>query len=342
MKESFGTIDDREIFLYTLTNPDGIAVKITNYGAIVTQIWLPDRSGKWGDIVLGYDSLEGYLDNNPYFGAIAGRYANRIARGEFTIDGQSYKLALNNGNNHLHGGLKGFDKVVWDANEIEDSSSAGVELTYFSKDGEEGYPGNLNVKVQYTLTNSNELKTVITAKCDKPCPVNLCNHTYFNLSEADTNVLGHYLSIAAAHFTEVDNELIPTGTLLPVKGTPMDFGEPNKIGSRIREVEGGYDHNYVLAKVSGELALAAILTDPKSGRQVKILTTQPGIQFYSGNFLDGTIAGKGGKVYRKYWGLCLETQHFPDSPNQPGFPSTILLPGQDYREITIYRFGIKE
>lgn len=342
MKKPFGLIENREVYLYTLSNCNGIVVKITNYGGIITQIWIPDREGKQGDIVLGYDSLEGYLKNNPYFGAIVGRYANRISGGQFTLDGTNYTLAKNNGNNHLHGGDKGFDKVVWEVTEIEDSAFVGLELSYLSNDGEEGYPGNLSVKVTYMLTNQNELKTIITATTDKACPVNLCNHTYFNLTTADTNVLGHILSIVAAQLTDINDELIPTGVMPPVAGTPMDFNTPHEIGSRIEQVKGGYDHNYVLDKTPGDLTLAATLSDPKSGREVKVYTTQPGIQFYSGNFLDGSIQGKGGKVYGKHWGLCLEAQHFPDSPNQPGFPNTILKPGELYSEMTVYKFGVAE
>ncbi|TSA26270.1 MAG: galactose mutarotase [Bacteroidetes bacterium] len=342
MKEPFGTMNNREVFLYTLTNSSGIVVKITNYGGIITQIWTPDRRGEPGDIVLGYDSLKGYIDNNPYFGAIVGRYANRIAKGQFKLMDTTYHLATNNGDNHLHGGAKGFDKVVWDATEIQDSSSVGLELTYLSQDGEEGYPGSLRVKVTYILNDDNELKTIITATTDKPCPVNLCNHTYFNLNKADTNILGHILSIVAAQFTDVDDDLIPTGDLPPVAGTPMDFNTPHEIGSQIEEVKGGYDHNYVLDKTPGDLALAATLLEPKSGREVKIYTTQPGLQFYSGNFLDGSIRGKDGKVYNQHYGLCLETQHFPDSPNHPNFPNTILRPGETYREITVYKFRVAE
>lgn len=342
MKSPFGFVDNKEAFLYTLTNQNGIKVKITNYGAIITQIWTPGKDGNPGDIVLGYDSLQEYLDNNPYFGAIVGRYANRIAKGKFTLDGKIHTLAPNDGNNHLHGGEKGFDKVVWDAEEIQDSLDVGLELTYMSKDGEEGYPGNLSVNVTYLLTNNDELKTVITATTDQACPVNLCNHTYFNLSKADTNVLGHILSIVAAQLTNVDNEMIPTSDLPPVAGTPMDFNTPHQIGTRIHQVKGGYDHNYVLDKTEKDLSLAATLSDPKSGRRVKIYTTQPGIQFYSGNLLDGTIKGKEGKVYKKHYGLCLETQHYPDSPNHSKFPNTILRPGEEYREITVYKFGVIE
>lgn len=339
MKKSFGTVDKKEVFLYTLQNANGIKVSITNYGAIITSILTPDKNDSVGDIVLGYDSLASYLKSTPYFGAIVGRYANRIAKGAFTLDGKQYKLAINNGNNSLHGGLKGFDKVVWDAVESNDSLQSKLELTYLSKDGEEGYPGNLRVKVTYTLNDQNELITLIEATTDKPTPVNLCNHTYFNLSECDTNILGHILTLYASQSTEVNDELIPTGRLLQVLGTPMDFNTSVAIGERIARVKGGYDHNYVLDHQPGVLSMAAQLFDPRSGRQVEILTTQPGIQLYTGNFLDGTLVGKGGKIYNKNYGLCLETQHFPDSPNHSSFPSTILKPGEKFSETTVYRFS---
>jgi aldose 1-epimerase len=341
MKEHFGTVDGKEVFLYTLRNRKGMTVRITNYGGIITQILVPDKNGKFGDIVLGYDSLNSYLKVTPYFGAIVGRYANRIAKGEFTLGKKKYKLAVNNGNNSLHGGIKGFDKVVWDASEFEDSIQAGVVLTYLSKDGEEGYPGNLAVKVIYVLNEQDELKVEILAETDKPTPVNLCNHTYFNLREADTSILGHVLTLNSERYTKVNDELIPTGKLPSVKGTPMDFTTPQVIGARISQVKGGYDHNYVLDKGISEMGDAATLYDPNSGRMVDILTTQPGVQFYSGNFLDGTITGKNGKVYRQHYGLCLETQHFPDSPNHPDFPNTILKPGEKFDEITVYRFMVK-
>jgi aldose 1-epimerase len=344
MKEHFGTVDNKPVYLFTLSNKNGITIKITNYGGIITHIIVPDMNGRMGDIALGYDSLQGYLEATPYFGAIVGRYANRIAKGRFTLDGKTYHLAVNNGNNTLHGGIKGFDKVVWDATESSDSSGASLILSYLSKDGEEGYPGNLSVKVTYTLSNNNEFKTLIEAVTDQPTPVNLCNHSYFNLSECNTNILGHLLILNANRFTVVNDELIPTGELRPVKGTVMDFLTVHSIGERIDHVPGappgGYDHNYVLEKKSGELSSAAILEDPVSGRKLEILTTQPGVQFYSGNFLDGTITGKGGKKYLKHWGLCLETQHFPDSPNQPSFPNTVLRPGEKYSETTVYRFGV--
>lgn len=341
MKKHFGKVDGKDVWLYTLTNSNGIRVRITNYGGIITAIYTPDKFGTTGDVVLGYDSLNGYLANSPYFGAIVGRFANRIAAGKFSLDGKTYHLAINNGKNTLHGGLKGFDKVVWDARAFSDSTkNVGLVLTYLSKDGEEGYPGNLSVQVTYTLNEDNELITKIEAETDKPTPVNLCNHTYFNLNSADTNVLGHILTLVAERFTEVNDDLIPTGNLPSVMGTAMDFNTSEAIGERIGRVKGGYDHNYVLTKRPGELVLAAQLYDPSSGRQVEVLTTQPGIQFYSGNFLDGSITGKGGKVYNKHYGLCLETQHFPDSPNQPSFPSTILKPGEKFSETTIYRFSV--
>jgi aldose 1-epimerase len=269
-----------------------------------------------------------------------GRYANRIAKGKFTMNGKTYTLAVNNGNNSLHGGLKGFDKVVWDAAQITDSTVARLELNYLSKDGEEGYPGNLKVKVIYTLNDLNELTTLIEAETDKPTPVNLCNHTYFNLSEADTSILGHILTLYADQFTQVNSELIPTGVLPFVRGTAMDFNNSVAIGENIAKVKGGYDHNFVLKKKAGELSMAAQLYDPRTGRQVEIMTTQPGVQFYSGNFLDGSNRGKGGKVYQKHYGLCLETQHFPDSPNHPAFPNTILKPGEKFSETTVYRFSV--
>ena len=344
MKENYGTVDGKPVYLFTLSNKNGITFKITNYGGIITHILVSDKNGKMGDIALGYDSLKGYLEATPYFGAIVGRYANRIAKGRFVLDGKSYQLAVNNGNNTLHGGIKGFDKVVWEASESSDSAGVSLILSYLSKDGEEGYPGNLSVKVTYTLSHEDEFTTLIEATTDKATPVNLCNHSYFNLSECDTNILGHLLTINADRFTVVNDELIPTGELRPVTGTPMDFTTSHLIGQRIDQVPGappgGYDHNYVLLKNSSEQGLAAILEDPVSGRRLDILTTQPGVQFYSGNFLDGTITGKGGKKYQKHWGLCLETQHFPDSPNQTTFPNTILKPGEKYSETTLYKFGV--
>ncbi len=341
MKEPFGKADRKDVFLFTLKNDHGITVKITNYGGIITSILMKDNKGQTSDIVLGFDSLAPYLGTVPYFGAIVGRYANRIAKGMFSLEGKKYQLAMNNGNNSLHGGLKGFDKVVWDASEIQDTSQVGLVLNYLSKDGEEGYPGNLKVTVTYLLNNRDEFSTKIEAITDQPSPVNLTNHSYFNLTGAERDVLDHKLTIKANSFTPVNSELIPTGKILPVSGTPMDFTSPEMIGSRIARVEGGYDHNFVLNHKAGSEDLAAVIEEPLSGRIVEIYTTQPGIQFYSGNFLDGTITGKGHKVYQKHFGLCLETQHFPDSPNQPSFPGTILKPGEKFMETTRYKFSIR-
>lgn len=341
MKTEFGKIDNQVINLYTLTNANGITVKITNYGAIITAILTPDKNGISGDIVLGFDSLAPYLSGHPYFGCIAGRFANRINKGKFTLGGQTYQLSINNGPNHLHGGINGFDKKVWQAQEVLDSAGAGVVMTLLSPDGDEGYPGNLKVTVTYRLGENDELSCLIEAETDKPTPVNLCNHTYFNLNGAKTSILDHILEIFANNYTEVDQNLIPTGVLPEVQGGPMDFSTPYRIGERIDKVQGGYDHNYVLVKGQSGPEIAARLYDPFSGRMVEVLTTQPGVQFYSGNFLDGTITGKGGTVYYKHWGMCLETQHFPDSPNQKSFPDAILLPGEKFQELTIYRFSVK-
>jgi aldose 1-epimerase len=342
-KVPFGkTPDGREVDLYTLTNAKGAKASIMTYGGIVVSLDVPDRNGKLDDIVLGYDNLGGYLTKTPYFGAIVGRYGNRIANGRFTLGGVTYKLATNDGKNHLHGGLKGFDKVVWDAEPVKQDSAVGVRLSYLSKDGEEGYPGNLSCTVVYLLTNSNELVITYDATTDKPTIINLTHHSYFNLAgQGNGDVLSHELLIKAAKYTPVDKGLIPTGELKDVKGTPMDFTTPTAIGARIAEVEGGYDHNYVLDSGGGSMALAARVYEPTTGRVMEVLTTQPGIQFYSGNFLDGTITGKGGKVYKKHYGFCLETQHFPDSPNKPNFPSVVLNPGERYKQETIYRFSAR-
>jgi aldose 1-epimerase len=338
-KEKFGEAGGQEVFLYTLENQNGMKVKITNYGGIVTSLIVPDREGDFDDVVLGYDSLKGYLRETPYFGAIVGRYANRIARGRFSLDGETFSLAINNGPNHLHGGLRGFDKVVWDTEEVYQEGSAGLRLSYLSPDGEEGYPGNLHVVVIYKLTADNELQIDYEAVTDKPTPVNLTHHSYFNLSGTKGgDILDHELMINADSFTEVDEHLIPTGELRNVEGTPFDFRKAFAIRERIDQVEGGYDHNFVLNN-NGVLAKVAELYDGNSGRIMEVYTTEPGMQFYSGNFLDGTITGKRGIIYHKYAGLCLETQHFPDSPNQPHFPNTILRPGDKYSQRTLYRFG---
>ena len=343
-KESFGkTPDGKQVDLYTLTNTSGIRARITSFGAILVSLEVPDRNGKLADITLGFDKLDGYLGVHPYFGAIVGRYANRIGKAAFKLDGVEYKLAANNAENHLHGGIKGFDKVVW---RLEDlgvkGAGAVVKMNYISEDGEEGYPGNLACSVTYTLTEDDKLQISYEAETDKKTVVNLTNHSYFNLAGQGTgNILGHELMINADKYTVVDEGLIPTGENRNVKGTPMDFTTPMTIGSRIGQVEGGYDHNYVLKSGGGTLALAAKAYEPTSGRVMEIHTDQPGVQFYTGNFLDGSVTGKAGKVYQKNYGFCLETQHFPDSPNKPDFPSVVLFPGQKYSTVTVYKFSTK-
>ncbi len=335
--EKWGEADGKQVYLYTLTNANGVQVKITNFGGIVTAWITPDKKGNRSNIVLGFDSLSAYLAKPPYFGAIIGRYGNRIAKGKFSIDGNTYTLATNNGANHLHGGNKGFDKVVWEATPGADSS-ASLSLHYLSKDGEEGYPGNLDVTVVYTLTNDNELLIEYNAQTDKKTIVNLTNHSYFNLSgNSNSTILNHKLQINADKYTPVDNGLIPTGELKAVKNTPFDFTEPHLIGERIAAVEGGYDHNFVLSRKSADMELVAALSDTVSGRKLEVYTTEPGLQFYSGNFLDGTIKTSDGKPINKHAALCLETQHFPDSPNKPAFPSTLLKPGEKYHTVTKYK-----
>jgi aldose 1-epimerase len=340
IKSDFGKAKEGQaVYLYTLSNANGMTVKITNYGGIVTSLIVPDKNCQLDDVVLGFDSLDQYLEGHPYFGALVGRYGNRIAKGKFTLNGTGYKLATNNGENHLHGGIKGFDKVVWNTEIVKKENEVGVKLSYLSKDGEEDYPGNLSVVVIYTLTKNNELKINYEAETDKPTPINLTHHSYFNLKGAGNgDILGHLMTFAADRFTPVDEGLIPTGEIKSVKDTPMDFTVPKAIGERIDQVKGGYDHNYVLNDWDGSLRWAAKVVEPISGRVMEVWTTEPGLQFYSGNFLDGTITGKNGKVYQKHYGFCLETQHFPDSPNKPEFPSTILEPGEKYTHTTIYRF----
>jgi aldose 1-epimerase len=339
---SFGSYNDSAVVKYTLTNPSGMQVGIINYGGTVTEIITPDKDSSKGNVVLSYDSLSGYLQTiNPYFGALIGRYGNRIADAKFTLDGATYQLAPNNDGNTLHGGNKGFDKVLWKGQRMAGDSS--LQLTYTSKDGEEGYPGNLSVKVIYTLTANNELKIDYTATTDKATPVNLTNHAYFNLSAGrDSNILGHKLMIDADKYTAVNAKLIPTGELPAVKGTPMDFTTSKIIGRDIAMVSGGFDHNWVLNKKNSGLEKVAELSDSASGRTMEVWTTEPGLQFYSGNFLDGKLKNTSkGVRYGKHAALCLETQHFPDSPNQPNFPSTILKPGETYTQTTIYKFLIK-
>ena len=345
-KTSFGkTPDGQNVDLYTLTNQNGMQVAITNFGGIVVRIQTVDRQGKTDDVVLGYDSLDGYVNDTAYFGAVIGRYGNRIALGKFTLDGARYTLARNNGENSLHGGIKGFNKAVWQAREMAVEDGPSVELTYLSKDGEEGYPGNLSVKVLYTLTDRNELKIDYTATTDKKTVLNLTNHSYFNLNPAGSDVLQHLLMIQADKFTPVDAGLIPTGELRSVAGTPFDFRKPTAIGARIEQEDEqlklgkGYDHNFVLNRKGKGMELAARVVEPTTGRVLEVLTSEPGVQFYTGNFLDGTVRGKGGKAYGRRSAFCLETQHFPDSPNHPKFPSTELKPGEKYQTTTIYRFG---
>jgi aldose 1-epimerase len=333
-----------EVFLYTLKNSNGMIATIITYGARVTTLKVPDKSGQFADVVNGFDSLDGYLKENPYFGAIVGRYGNRIGNAQFTLDGHTYHLAKNNGPNTLHGGLKGFDKRVWTAKDQTDPQK--LELTYISPDGEEGFPGTLTTNVTYTLNNSNELRIDYSATTDKDTVLNVTNHSYFNLAgQGEGDILGHQLTLMADRYTPVDPGLIPTGQLAPVAGTPFDFREPHLIGERINGNDEqlkrgqGYDHNWVLNGAMGTLHPAAKVVEPKSGRVMEVSTTEPGVQFYTGNFLDGTITGKGGKVYKRRYALCLETQHFPDSPNKPSFPTTELKPGQKLESTTVFRFA---
>jgi len=345
-KDNFGKTNNGLIVdIYTLTNKNGLEAKITNFGGIITSLKVPDRQGKIEDVVLGFDNLDGYLKGHPYFGALIGRYGNRIAKGRFTLNGVEYKLAVNNGENHLHGGIKGFDKVVWNAKPLKVQNGAALQLTYLSKDGEEGYPGNLSVKVIYTLTNTNDLKIEYWATTDKDTVVNLTSHSYFNFAgQGNGDILNHQLLINARRFTPTDAGSIPTGELKNVKGTAFDFTSSFLIGARINDDDQqlkfgkGYDHNFVLNGRIGTLRQAAVVYEPNSGRLMEIWTTEPGIQFYSGNFLDGTLTGKEGKVYQQRYGFCLETQHFPDSPNKPAFPTTVLRKGARYHTITIHKF----
>jgi aldose 1-epimerase len=346
----FGKMPDGEkVDLFTLTNSRGMEVKITNYGGRVVSILAPDRHGHLADIVLGYDTLDGYLSKqDPFFGAIVGRYANRIAKGQFTLDGVVYHLPQNDGQNTLHGGPEGFDKKVWTARELSPAHPA-IELTYLSKNGEEGFPGNLSVKVVYTLIDSNELRIDYSATTDKDTVLNLSNHSYFNLAgQGSGDILKQVMMINADRFTPVDANLIPTGDLRSVEGTPFDFRKPTVIGARIQEdnqqlkFAKGYDQNFVLNRQGSGLTLAARAMDPESGRVLEVFTTQPGLQFYSGNFLDGSIRGKGGKVYGHRSAFCLETQHFPDSPNHPSFPTTELKPGQTFHQVTVFKFSTEK
>ena len=341
-KQNFGkNLEGKDVTLYALTNSHGLRARVMDYGAILVSLEVPDQGGKLADVTLGFDNLEPYLSKHPFFGAIAGRYANRIGRATFTLDGVEYKLDANNGPNHLHGGLKGFDKVMWSAEILADSSDPAVKFTYLSKDMDQGYPGNLNCSVTYALTDNDELKISYQAVTDKPTIINLTNHTYWNLAGAG-NVLGHELTINADRYTVVDDGLIPTGEIKSAQSTPLDFTQPKTIGSHIDQLPQtkGYDHNYVLNKNNQELSLAARTCDPVSGRVMETYTTEPGMQLYTGNYLDG-IKGKSGKSYNQHAGFCLETQHYPDSPNKPDFPSTVLRPGETYNSVTIYKFSTR-
>ncbi len=343
------TRDGQQVQLYTLRNTGGMTMDVSDYGAIVVSLTAPDRDGRFADVVLGFDDLAGYLKDTPYFGAVVGRFANRIDEGRFILDSKAYTLATNNTPGgvpcHLHGGLKGFDKVLWGSEGLIRGQDAGVRFRYLSKDGEEGYPGNLDVVMHYWLTEGNELRIEYEATTDKPTPVNLTHHSYFNLAGHTSGpILDHVLMIAADQITPTDKGLIPTGELMSVAETPFDFRTPTPIGKRVGDDHEqlkyglGYDHNFVLSRWDGKLRRAATVQEPKSGRFMEVLTTEPGVQFYCGNFLDGSHAGKGGHVYQHRTGFCLEAQHFPDSPNRPQFPSCILRPGEVYRQTTVYRF----
>jgi len=348
-QQPFGTRDGRPVNLYTLTNSHGIEIRVMNYGGIILSIRVPDRKGQLADIVLGHETMEGYIPNPPYLGAIVGRYANRIANGSFTLDGKTYTLPKNDGPNTLHGGLdKAFNKVVWDGEPLK--GKTGVAFSYLSKDGEEGFPGNLKVKVTYTLTDANELVMDYEATTDKATPINVSQHSYFNLAgEGNGDILNHEVMLNADRFTPVDKNLIPTGELRPVKGTPLDFTTSTRVGARIDDAYDqmvlghGYDHNFIINRTSQDkgLVLAARVYEPTTGRVLEVSTDQPAVQFYTGNFLDGTVTGKQGHVYKRRFGLCLETQHYPDSPNHPDFPTTILKPGETFRSKTVFKFSAK-
>ena len=341
------TKDGVAVNLFTLRNSKGAEAAICNYGGLVISLKVPDRNGHFGDVVLGYDNLAGYLKDTPYFGALIGRYGNRIAKGRFTLDGKEYTLAINNGPNALHGGLKGFDKVVWTPKILATPNGPSLELRYTSKAGEEGYPGNLSVVAVYTLTDDNALELQYTATTDQDTVLNLTQHSYFNLAGKGT-ILNHQVMMPADKFTPVDSTLIPTGVLQPVDGTPFDFRTPTAIGARIGQADeqlkfgGGYDHNWVSTKPMGQLGLMARVYEPTTGRVLEVFSTEPGLQFYTGNFLDGKITGKGGWVYQYRNGFCMEPQHYPDSPNQPNFPSVVLKPGQTYKNTIRFKFSVQK
>ena len=346
-QERFGVRDGRPVILYTLKNSHGVEVHAMNYGGIIQAIRVPDRKGNFADIVLGHDTAEGYMPNPPYIGAIVGRYANRIANGTFTLDGKTYNLPKNDGPNTLHGGTtRTFDKVMWESQPLKDKN--GVLFEFLSKDGDNGFPGNLKMKVSYVLTDSNELIIDYEATTDKATPINVSQHSYFNLKgEGNGDILDHEVMINADRFTPVDKNLIPTGELRPVKGTPLDFTKPTRIGTRIDDnydqlvLGHGYDHNFVINRKGAGMTLAARVSDPTTGRVLEVSTTQPAVQFYTGNFLDGTVTGKEGHVYKRRFGFCLETQHYPDSPNHPDFPNTILKPGETFHQETVFKFSAK-
>lgn len=346
-KADFGkTPDGQTVEIYTLKNAKGAEARILTYGGIVQYLSVPDKSGKFDDVVLGYDNLQGYIDKTPYFGALIGRYGNRIGGAKFTLEGKTYKLATNNGPNSLHGGVVGFDKVVWTARPMETAQGPALILTYLSKDGEEGFPGNLTVTAIYTLTDDNALKVEFTAQTDKPTVVNLTHHSYFNLAgQGRGDILGHVLYINSDKTTPVDAELIPTGEIADVTGTPFDFRKPTPIGARINDPDKvlqygpGYDHNWIVNNPPGKFGLQAKVVEPGTGRVMEVWSDEPAVQFYAGNFLDGTIIGKGGVAYQKRTGFCLEPQHYPDSPNKPNFPSVVLLPGQTFHNTIVYKFS---
>jgi aldose 1-epimerase len=346
-KADFGkTADGTPVEIYTLQNANGAEAKIMTYGGIVQSLSMPDKNGKMADVVLGYDNLQGYIDKTPYFGALIGRYGNRIGGAQFTLEGKTYTLATNNGPNSLHGGLVGFDKVVWTARPLATTHGPALILTYLSKDGEEGFPGNLLITAIYSLRDDNALELQFTAKTDQPTVVNLTHHSYFNLAgQGNGDILGHVVYINADKTTPVDSTLITTGEFADVTGTPFDFRTPTAVGARINDTNTvlqygpGYDHNWVVNKPLGQLGLAARVKEPTSGRVMEVWSDEPGVQFYAGNFLDGTITGKGGAVYQIHTGFCLEPQHYPDSPNKPNFPSVVLLPGQTFHNTIIYKFS---
>ena len=342
--QPFGQLaDGRQVDIYTLTNASGAFVKIMTYGGIVTEIHVPDRDGKLGDVVLGFDTLDSYLKGHPFFGALCGRVANRIAKATFDLDGQTYQVAATDGENSLHGGRRGFDKRLWAAEPQDTPRGPALRLTYRSEDGEEGYPGNLDVTVTYLWTDASALHLDYEAVTDAPTILNLTNHSYFNLAGGGP-IYDHELMIFGERYTVPSDKLVPTGEIAPVAGTPLDFTVPKPIGRDLRQMTNkpqGYDHNFQLAGADGLVAPCARVTEPTTGRVMEVETTEPGVQFYSGNFLDGSNHGKGGRVYQQHHGFCLETQHFPDSIHHPNFPSTVLRPGQLYRQTTIYRFGVQ-